>query len=88
VEATAIIGINYRALLGLPPNFARWHLAKHKFDPELGFVYEPYARFSSAKPLSSGAFRTAEGRKIPMYFFMYTRLRNDSWCSWTRSRRS
>jgi hypothetical protein len=41
MEATAIIGINYRALLGLPPNFARWHLANHKFDPELGFVYEP-----------------------------------------------
>ena len=50
VEATAFIGgIDYRVLFGLPIQQARWQLPHRAFDPELGWVYKPYARVSGAE---------------------------------------
>ena len=46
-EATAFIGgIDYRLLFGVPIKEAVWQRPHRAFDPELGWVYKPYASFS------------------------------------------
>jgi hypothetical protein len=46
-EATAVIGgIDYRVVFGVPIQRALWQRPHRAFDPELGWVYKPYARFS------------------------------------------
>jgi hypothetical protein len=48
-EATAVIGgIDYRVVFGVPIQRASWQRPHRAFDPELGWVYKPYARFSGA----------------------------------------
>lgn len=66
LEATGLIsGIDYRTVLGLPIERAKWQNRHTTFDPELGWAYQPYAQLAGTAPGNLARLLCLDGPAYP-----------------------